>query len=180
MLAVAVKTEGLLADTSVMPSTEQQTIAMTVQPTGEKTDLSALTLRKSRLEHTQSGWELALSIALGVAAVVAFLLFIFDFGVRRYSKRVQEVQDEIIRAKDDQLATDLKAKDVEIGGANEKAGEANKVAAKTNERRKIRIRGQSSAAASRNQPSKTAGKSSHGRERLAGTQGTYQTPKIDR
>jgi hypothetical protein len=100
--------------TITMPMAEQPTTPITIQSSELKTHLTSLNLRKSELEHTQSGWEMALSIGLTVAAIVAAFLFVFDLGVRRYSKRIQEVQDEIIRNKDAELQLALGEKDLKI------------------------------------------------------------------
>ena len=62
--------------------------------------LKALASEKASLEKVQLGWENALSIALGVTAIAALLIFLFDLQVRRTSKHIQEVQDDIIRNKD--------------------------------------------------------------------------------
>ena len=54
-------------------------MAIAIQSSGES--LADLILQKARLERVQVGWETALSIALAVTAIAAFLVFVFDFGV---------------------------------------------------------------------------------------------------
>ncbi len=109
--------------TTIIPNIEQPTPIVTA--VSKMSELDSLNAKKTGLENTQSGWEIALSIALLVTALAAFLVFVFDSKVRKSSKAIQEVQNDIIRAKDAQLALDLKTKDVEIGALGKKTAEAN-------------------------------------------------------
>lgn len=118
---------------TTMPAAQQSTTATTTTSSGSNTEVASLTSQKTRLESTQSGWELALSIALAVTAIAALLVFLFDLGVRKSSKRIETVQDEIIRAKDRELAANLREKDRQIAVAGQDSAHANERAGKAEE-----------------------------------------------
>ena len=99
------------------------TTALTT-PKPNQSELAILNARKAGIERRQAGWEFALSVALLVTAIAAFLVFVFDWRVRKSSKAIQEVQDEIIRAKDAELQLSLREKDVRIAETGDRASAA--------------------------------------------------------
>jgi low affinity Fe/Cu permease len=116
--------------TTTIPASEQATTLMTTTSNADQSsELARLNGRKNGLEKIQTGWETALSIALLVTAVAAFLVFVFDWRVRKSSKAIQEVQDEVIRAKDAELQSSLRDKDLKIAQADERIAKLGKEAA---------------------------------------------------
>jgi hypothetical protein len=100
---------------TTMPTNEMPTTTATItSQSDQSSELAILNAKKSFLEGRQAGWEVAISVALLVTALAAVMVFVFDWRLRKASKSVQEVQDEIIRAKDAELQLSLKGKDVQI------------------------------------------------------------------
>ena len=62
--------------------------------------VETLTVQKSELEQSQSNWEFGMTISLSIVVLAALAVLFADWGIRRASKRLQSVQDEIIREKD--------------------------------------------------------------------------------
>lgn len=107
---------------------------------GEKvSDIQSLTLRVQDLNKDVDLWNTAIIWALVFGAVAALAVVFTTAVAFRKAKQLTDAQAELIRAKDGQLAIDLKNKDVKIedakrdaagaqkesGIANQRAGEAN-------------------------------------------------------
>jgi len=109
---------------TAMPNIEKAASMIKISQSDQSSGLASLEAIKANLEKKQAGWEVALSIALLVTAVAAFMVFIFDWRVRKSSSSIQRVQEEIIRAKDSELQISLREKDVKIAEAGDRASAA--------------------------------------------------------
>jgi hypothetical protein len=127
-----------------------QTIVIAMQTSSNALDseIQSLTSEIERLERSLSTWESALILFIALTAIAAVLVFVAEFGSRKLNRRLQEVKSTLIEAKDRQLQSDLKDKEVAIGDAKKEAavaqrdagmayqhaGEANRLAGEANAR----------------------------------------------
>jgi hypothetical protein len=92
---------------------------------GEKVpDIQSLTLRAQDLTRSVDAWNTAMIWVLVLAAMAAIAVVVVTRIVLTRAKQLADVQEELIRAKDKQLALDLKDKDLKISEAGEKAATA--------------------------------------------------------
>lgn len=92
---------------------------------GEKvSDVQSLTLRAQDLTRSVDAWNTAMIWVLVLAAIAAIAVVVVTRIVLTRAKQLADVQEELIRAKDKQLALDLKDKDLKISEAGEKAATA--------------------------------------------------------
>jgi hypothetical protein len=96
-------------------------------------DTSALTAQAEKLEASAGRYNTANVGLLYAAGLVAVLIAVVAFRSGRVNNQLRDVQNELLRTKDNQLAHDLKEKDVHIADADRKAAEANAKAAEANE-----------------------------------------------
>jgi hypothetical protein len=97
-------------------------------------DINSLVARASALQHSVDSWNGWYVITLALAALIALAVFFTNRQVIAHQRSLVAIQAEILRSKDDQLAKNLKQKDVEIASANERASSATEKAAAANER----------------------------------------------
>lgn len=91
---------------------------------GKMPDIQALALRAQGLTQTVDFWNTAMIWAMVFTALAAIAVVVTTHMALHRAKQLAEVQDELIHAKDKQLAFDLKDKDLKIAEANERAAEA--------------------------------------------------------
>jgi hypothetical protein len=100
-------------------------IAMQTISNGENvSEIQALVAKIQDLEASVATWNSWRLGFVAVTALVAAALFITSFAAARRSATLARAQSELIRLKDNQLATVLKDKDVEIGKARRDASVA--------------------------------------------------------
>ncbi len=119
---------------------QKQIMKSPIMAEGEKvSDIQSLTLRVQDLDKDVDLWNTAIIWALVFGAIAALAVVFTTAVAFRKAKQLTDAQAELIRAKDGQLAIDLKNKDVKIedakrdaagaqkesGIANQRAGEAN-------------------------------------------------------
>ena len=97
-------------------------------------EISSLTAQVQHLGKSADLWGTAVNVLLALTALVGVLYFAATLRQSTIAKRLRTAQELLIQAKDRELASDLKTKDVEIGKANESAGRANQAAGTANER----------------------------------------------
>ena len=107
----------------------------------DRSSASSLTARIKHLEGRRDFWDSWYFWLIGGTAVLVAATVSVQVIGRNISKNLALAQAELIREKDRQLSTDLRAKDVEIqtakktaSKADERAGEANKAAGEAKER----------------------------------------------
>jgi hypothetical protein len=112
-----------------MKTQQQTTIERAGTSEGESvSEIQALTIRTRDLYQSLDFWNTAMVWALVFAAVAATAVVVTTRFALTRSKQLAAAQDELIRAKDAQLALDLKEKDVKIAQAGRDAAEANRIA----------------------------------------------------
>src|SRR5437868_4440043 len=102
----------------------------TTSSKGDSMDINTLTATAQQLQQsfsTATWWSNFFIMAIAVSSLFYFVSMLFVTG---YAKQLNHANEELIRAKDAQLTTDLKDKDVHIADADEKAAEARATAAK--------------------------------------------------
>lgn len=97
-------------------------------------DVTLLAAQIENLESTADKLSTANVALLYVAGAVAVLIAVHAFWSSRVNARLRNAQNDVIRAKDEQLARDLKDKDLQISNANDRASAADERAAKADER----------------------------------------------
>ena len=104
-------------------------------------DIQHLTVEKNKRRDAADTWNKLNIAGLILAGLAATFLVVTAVGVSRSNSALIKASDDLDKAKDAKLATDLASKDVEIasatglaGTANQKAGEANQRASEANER----------------------------------------------
>src|SRR4051812_48664006 len=104
-------------------------------------EVKALTGQVDTLKADFTSWDSSYIWLGGLTVLVAGILFIVQFIAHKKGDRLRESQDALIQAKDRELATDLRAKDLLISQArlasseaDRRAGEANQAAAIANGR----------------------------------------------
>src|SRR2546423_15392390 len=104
-------------------------IIMQMVSEGDKaSDIQALTSRVQELTEKHGLWN-TWSVRLIAASLVATALYFFaQWMVNKRGNELSQAQAVLIHAKDQQLAADLKDKDVQISAAQGRASEANKQA----------------------------------------------------
>jgi outer membrane murein-binding lipoprotein Lpp len=70
-------------------------------------------------------WSTAVNILLFATALVGVLYFAATIRQSTVAKRLRTAEEELVKAKDEKLTQDLKAKDLEIAAADQKSSEAN-------------------------------------------------------
>jgi hypothetical protein len=97
--------------------------------TGENvSEIQALTDQVRDLSQSTDQWNNAMVWALVLGALSAIAVVLTTSVALRCAKQLALSQSELLRAKDNQLALDLRDRDVKISDAKRKAGEANKEA----------------------------------------------------
>jgi hypothetical protein len=91
-------------------------------------DIQAQFSRIQTLSQGVDWWNAAMIWSLVFAALAALAVVLTTRMVVVRARQLASAQDELVRAKDGQLALDLKAKDQKIAEAGEKAAEANRIA----------------------------------------------------
>jgi hypothetical protein len=81
-------------------------------------DIQSLTEEVQRLSQSVDSWNSWIIIGMISAALSAALLVIVQFMAFRESETLAKVQNELIKAKDEMLAKDLRDKDVVIAQLN--------------------------------------------------------------
>lgn len=84
-------------------------------------EIQSLTLRARDLSHAVDRWNAAMIGALVLTALAAIFVVLTTRIALTKAKKLAEVQEELIRAKDAQLTSDLKEKDAKIADTNERA-----------------------------------------------------------
>jgi hypothetical protein len=97
-------------------------------------EIQSLTSQVEQLSNAADFWNKAMLWALVVAAIAAVVIVVTTRLAITRAKQLSIAQDNLNRAKDRLLASDLKLKDVAIASAQGQAGEANKAASEANER----------------------------------------------
>ena len=97
-------------------------------------EIQSVTLQIQDLERSFDRWNTAYMIVLALTVVLAALLFVTQFVANRRGKQLSDAKSDLLRAKDAQLQSDLKAKDAQIAHAGARAEEAKEGAAKAEER----------------------------------------------
>ena len=98
------------------------------------TEIQSLTERAAALTQAVDFWNTSVIWALILAAIAAAGAVVTTRMQVTRTKQLAEVQERLIRAKDGELALELKKKDEEIAKAHERAEAAKAEAAKANER----------------------------------------------
>jgi hypothetical protein len=88
---------------------------------GEMSEIQSLTLRASDLSKAVNWWNTATIWALVLTALAAVFVVVTTRVSLTRAKELANVQEELIRAKDMQLTSDLKEKDAKIAVTNERA-----------------------------------------------------------
>ena len=92
---------------------------------GEKvSDIQSLTLRAQDLARSVDVWNTAMIWVLVLAAIAAIAVVLVTRIVLTRSRQLADVQEQLIRVKDKQLALDLRDKDLKISEVSEKAATA--------------------------------------------------------
>jgi hypothetical protein len=111
-----------------------------IEKSENMSDIQSLTTQAQELERSLGFWNSAYVWLVAGTVILAAFVFIAQFISHRKTLRLTDIQSRLVAAKDAQLKTDLKNKDVEIGNAqdsaarafqqagiaNQRAGEANK------------------------------------------------------
>jgi hypothetical protein len=93
------------------------------------TTIQSLADRVRQLGQAVEWWNGAMIWALVFAALAAIAVVVTTRVALTRAKQLVDVQDELLRVKDDELKRDLKSKDLQIQEAAQKASEANDRAA---------------------------------------------------
>lgn len=113
-----------------MAQQQQNTIDKATMSEGEKVpDIQALASRMQSLNQSVEWWNAAIIWALIFAAFAAIAVVVTTRIALMRAKQLADTQAELIQAKDNQLASDLKDKDLKIAEAGEKAAKATERAA---------------------------------------------------
>ncbi len=88
-------------------------------------EIERLQGRVITLSGTVDWWNTAIVVMMVIAAVAATGLVLTQYIAFRRAKDLNDIQFKLDRAKDGQLAIDLKNKDIEIGKAQRAASDAN-------------------------------------------------------
>lgn len=96
-------------------------------------DIQTLTSQVRQLENAHSFWSTWSVYFIAATLIVTGLYFFAQWMTNRKGNELSEAQAALIRAKDEQLAGNLKDKDVHIAVADEKAAEARATASKADE-----------------------------------------------
>lgn len=97
-------------------------------------DIVSLTSQVQQLGGSVDRWGNAVNWLIAATAFVGVMYFMATVRHSTLSKRLRDAQELLLQAKDRELQSDLKTKDVEIGSAKKEAGTANEAAGKANER----------------------------------------------
>src|SRR5581483_7886493 len=104
----------------------KSTTTIKVVPPQPNSEVTALTLSQQRVANNFNWWDAQYIRITGFTVAVAGLLFIVQFIAHGKGKRLQEIQEAVIKAKDRQLETDLQAKEEEISRLKNATGELDK------------------------------------------------------
>jgi len=111
-------------------------------------DIQILTSQARQLEESFARWNSVAIALLAATAFVAVTYFVVTFVANRKGIRLKDAQTALIRAKDEQLAGDLKDKDLRIAEAGSDAARANEKA-RTLEQANLILRNDLNEAASK-------------------------------
>lgn len=92
---------------------------------GTMFDIRSLEAEIQSLSALITTWNKVVIWGMAFTAFAAIVLFVAQFKVNKESKHLSDAQDRLIKAKDENLARDLREKDVLITSANERASQAN-------------------------------------------------------
>lgn len=87
-------------------------------------DIESLTSRAKELNHALDWWNIAMVWALVFAAIAAVGVVVTTRLALLRAKQVGDAQAQLLKAKDDELTSDLREKDLKIAEAGRKAAEA--------------------------------------------------------
>ncbi len=94
-------------------------------PEGEKvSDIESLVFRVQQLNQSLDWWNTAMVYALVFTALAAIAVVLTTRIALTRAKQLADAQELLIHAKDEQLALDLRDKDLKIAEANQRADEA--------------------------------------------------------
>ncbi len=97
---------------------------------GEKlSEIQTLTERVRELSGIVNLWTSWYVCFVLLAVIIASVVFFTQFMSIKKGKDLAQTQNELIKAKDEHLVIDLKEKDLKISEANERASNADKIAA---------------------------------------------------
>src|SRR6266705_2522881 len=82
--------------------------------------IQSLTEQAQRLAASYGWWARASQILIGATALVTVAYFVFSGIALKRASELRDAQDALSKSKDDNLANDLKAKDVLIADADRK------------------------------------------------------------
>jgi hypothetical protein len=120
-----------------MPTQQTATINSPNNSSGENgivSEIQALEERVRLLGESADWWNNKMIWGLVLAAIAAVFVVVTTVMALRRSGQKDDAQSELIRAKDRQLAIDLRDKDGKIADANDRAGAAIERASKADER----------------------------------------------
>src|ERR1700723_112706 len=95
-------------------------------------EIDHLTTAKGDLRKKLDSWDTWNLRAISLAGFAAVCLIITSLGFSNTNRKFVKAADDLDKAKDAQVVSDLSNKDVEISGANKLAGIANENAGKAN------------------------------------------------
>lgn len=93
-------------------------------------DITSLAQQVQQFSSSYDWWASASQWFIGFTALATILYFVASYKALRSASELNDAQAVLNKAKDEQLATNLKDKDVQIGETTKKAGEANERAEK--------------------------------------------------
>jgi hypothetical protein len=88
-------------------------------------EIESLTSQVQRFGAKVDGWNASVNWLLAITAVVGILYFLATIRQSSWSKRLQTAQADLIKAKDQKLESDLRAKDLEIRQLGKETAELN-------------------------------------------------------
>jgi hypothetical protein len=97
-------------------------------------DIPSLIQQVQQLSNSYGSWSKASQWLIGITAVVTLLYFGASYKALIKAGELKDVQDKLSKAKDDQLTTNLKEKDLEISNAKRDASAAGERASIADER----------------------------------------------
>lgn len=110
-----------------MPKQETAIIPKATSSEGENMpDIQTLTSTVQGLESSVNRWNSVALWFIFATAIVAIGYFVVSYVASKKASQLKTAQDNLLRAKDEQLVFDLKEKDVQIAEANAKAEDARK------------------------------------------------------
>ena len=83
-------------------------------------EIPSLTSQAQQLGQSVDRWGVVVNTLIALTAIVGVLFFLATIRQFTLSKRLRVAQESLLQAKDRELQSDLRAKDVEIGKAKER------------------------------------------------------------